>query len=74
VFENRVLRSVFGPQGLEVTREWRELHNEELNDVYSSPNSVRAIKLRRMRWAGHVERMGERRAIYRILAGKFEGK
>jgi len=59
VFENRVLRRIFGPKRNEVTRELRKLHNEELIDLYSSPNIVRVIKLRRMRWAGHVARMGE---------------
>ena len=57
-----------------ITGEWRKLHNEELNDLYSSPNIVRVIKLRRMRWAGHVARMGERRGVYRILVGKPERK
>ena len=58
VFENRVLRRIFGPRRDEVMGEWRRLHNEELNDLYSSPNIVRVIKSRRMRWAGHVARMG----------------
>ena len=58
-FENRVLRKIFGPRREEVTGEWRRLHNEELNDLYSSPNIVRVIKSRRMKWAGHVARMGE---------------
>ena len=66
VFENRVLRRIFGPKRDEVTREWRKLHNEELNDLYSSPNIIRVIKLRRMRWAEHVACMGERRGIYRF--------
>jgi hypothetical protein len=74
VFENRVLRRRFGPKRDEVTVEWRRLHNEELNDLYSSPNIIRVIKSRRMRWAGHVARMGEGRGGYRILAGRPEGK
>jgi len=74
VFENRVLRKIFGPRRDEVTREWRRLHNEELNDLYSSPNIVWVIKLRRMRWAGHVAHMGEGRGVYRVLVGKPEGK
>jgi len=57
-----------------MTREWRKLHNEELNDLYSSPNILRVITPRRMRWAGHVARMGERRGVYRVLVGKPEGK
>jgi len=61
VFEKRELGRIFGPRRDEVTREWRELHNEELNDLYSLPNIVRVIKSRRMRWAGHVARIGERR-------------
>ena len=61
VFENMVLRRIFGPRRDEVTGEWRRLHNEELNDLYSSPNIVWVIKWRRMRWAGHVARMGENR-------------
>ena len=60
-FENSVLRRIFGPKRDEVTGEWRRLHNEELNDLYSSPNIVRVIKSRRMRWVGHVARMGEER-------------
>ena len=72
VFENKVLRRIFGPRRDEVTGEWRRLHNE-LNDLYSSPN-VRVIKSRRMRWAGHVERMGGERGVYRVLVGKPEGK
>jgi hypothetical protein len=74
VFENRVLRRVFGPRRDEVTGEWRKLHNEELNDLYSLPNIVRVVKSRRMRWAGHVARMGEDRGVYRVLVGKSEGK
>jgi len=74
VFESMVLRRVFGPRSDEVTREWRKLHNEELNDLCSSPNIVRVIKSRRMRWAGHVARMGEERGVYRVLVGKPEGR
>ena len=74
VFENTVLRRIFGPRSEEVTGEWRRLHNEELNDLYCSPNIVRVIKWRRMRWAGHVARMGEERGVYRVLVGKPEGK
>ena len=74
VFENMVLRRIFGPRKDEVTGEWRRLHNEELNDLYCSPNIVRGIKLRRMRWAGHVARTGEERGVYRVLVGKPEGK
>jgi hypothetical protein len=65
VFENRVLRGIFGPKRDEVTGEWRKLHNEELRDLYSSPNIIRIIKSRMMRWAGHVARMGEKRNAYR---------
>jgi len=72
VFENRVLRRIFGPKRDEVTGEWRKLHNEELNDLYCSPNIVRVIKSRRMRWAGNVARMGEGRGVYRVLLGKPE--
>jgi len=74
VFEKRVLRKIFGPKRDEVTKEWRKLHNEELNDLYCSPNIVRVIKSRRMRWAGHVARMGDSRGVYRVLVGKPEGK
>jgi len=74
VFENMVLRKIFGPRRDEVTGEWRRLYNEELNDVYSSPNIVRVIKSRRIRWAGHVARMGEERGAYGVLVGKPEGK
>ena len=74
MFENRVLREIFGPRRDEVTEDWRRMHNEELNDLCSSPNIVRVIKSRRMRWAGHVARMGEERWVYRILVGKPEGR
>jgi len=74
VFENMVLRRIFGPMEDEVTGEWRRLHNEELNDFYSSPNIVRVIKSRRMRWAGHVARMGKERGLYKFLLGKPEGR
>jgi len=75
VFENTVLR-IFGPRWDKVTGEWRRLHNEELhvNDLYTSPNILRVIKSRRMKWAGHVARMGEERRVYRVLVGKPEGK
>jgi hypothetical protein len=73
VFENRVLRRVFGPKRDEVKGEWRKLHNEELNDMYSLPNIVRVVKSRRMRWAVHVARIGERIVVYRVLVGKTEG-
>jgi hypothetical protein len=74
VFENRVLRRIFGPKRDEVTGDWRKLHNEELHNFYSSPNIIRMIKSRRMRWAGHVARMGETRNACRILVGKPEGR
>ena len=74
VFENRVLRGVFGARRDEVTGEWRKLHNEELSDVYSLSNIMREVKSRRMRWAGNVARMGEGRGVYRVLVGKPEGK
>ena len=70
MFENRVLRRVFGPKRDEVTGEWRKLHNEELNDLYSLPNIVRMVKSRRMRWAGHVARKGEDRVEHSELVGK----
>jgi hypothetical protein len=74
VFENRVLRRIFGPKWDEVTVEWRKLHNEELNDLYSLPNIVRVVKSRSMKWAGRVARMGEERGVHRVLVGKPEGK
>jgi len=74
VFENMVVRRIFGPRRDGVTGEWRRLHNEELNYLYSSPNIVRVVKSRRMRWAGHVARMGEVRGVYRVLVGKPEGR
>jgi len=74
VFESRVLRRIFGPRRDEVTGECSRLHNEELNDLYSSPNIVRVIKSRRMRWAGHVARMVEERGVYRVVVGKPERK
>ena len=70
VFENRVLRRIFGPKREGVTGEWRKLHNEELNDLYSSPNIVRVIKSRRMRWAGHVARMEEGRGVHKVFGGE----
>ena len=69
-----MLRRIFGPKRDEVTGEWRKLHNEELNDLYSPSNIVRPITSRRMRKAGHVARMGERRGVYKVLVGKTEGK
>jgi hypothetical protein len=74
VFENRVLRRIFGPKSDKVTEDWRKLHNEERHNFYSSSNIIRMIKSRRMKWAGHVARMGETRNAYRILVGKPEGK
>ena len=74
VLENSVLRRSFEPKGDEVRREWRKLHNEELNDLYTSFNNVWVIKSRRMTWAGHVVRVGEGRVLYRILVWKPEGK
>jgi len=69
-----ITKYTFGPRRDEVTGEWRRLHNEELNDLYFSPNIVRVVKLRRMRWAGHVAHMGEERGVYRVLVGKLEGR
>ena len=69
-----MLRKLFGPKRDEATGEWRKLHNEELNDLYSLPSIVQVVKWRRMRWAGHVARMGEDRGVHRVLVGKPEGK
>jgi hypothetical protein len=74
VFENSVLRRIFGPEWDEVTGEWRKLHNEELHNLYSSPDIIRQIKSGRMRWAVHAAHMGEGRKLYRGLVGKPEGK
>jgi hypothetical protein len=74
MFENVVLRRIFGPKRDEVTGEWRKLHNGELNDLYSSPNIIRMIKSKRMRWSGHVENMGATRGVFRVLVGKRDGK
>jgi hypothetical protein len=74
VFENRVLRRIFGPRRVEVTGEWSKLHNEELRDLYFSPSIIRIMKSRRMRWARHVTRMEEQRNVYRLLVGKPEGR
>jgi hypothetical protein len=74
VFENRVLRRIFWPKRDAVTGGWRKMHNEELHNLYSSPSIIRIIKSRRMRWAGHVARMGVRWNVYRLLVGKPEGK
>jgi hypothetical protein len=74
VFENRVLRRTLGPKRDEVTGKWRRLHNNELYALYSSRNIIRVIKSRRLRWAGHVARIGEKRGAYRVLVGKPEGR
>ena len=74
MFQNRVFRRTLGPNRVQGTGEWRKLRKKELNDLHSSPIIVRVIKLRRMRWVGHVARMGERRGVHRILVGKTEGK
>jgi hypothetical protein len=74
VFENKVLRRIFGPKRGELTGEWIKLHNEELHALYSSPSIIRVIKSRRMRWAGYVARMGDKRNAYLLLVGKPEGK
>jgi hypothetical protein len=73
-FENRVLRRIFGPKGDEITGEWKKICDEELSYLYFSPNIVRVIKSRRMRWVGHVVRMRERRGVYGVLLGKPEEK
>jgi hypothetical protein len=74
IYKNRVLRRIFGQKRDEVTGEWRKLHNAELRDLNSSPSIMRIIKSRRMRWSGHVARMGRKRNAYRLLVGKPEGK
>jgi hypothetical protein len=74
VFENRVLKRIFGPMSDEVKGQWTKLHNGELHNLYSSPDIFRQIKSRRMRWVGHVTCMGEGRNVYRVLVGKPEGK
>jgi hypothetical protein len=74
VFENRVLTGIFGPKRDEVTGEWRKMHNEELDNLYSSPDIIRQIKSGRMRWAGYVARMREDRKLYKVLVGTPEGK
>jgi hypothetical protein len=74
VFKNRVLRRIFGPKKNDITGEWRRLHNDELYDLYSSPNIIWMIKSRRMRWVGHVVRMGDRRGVHRMLVGSSEDR
>jgi hypothetical protein len=74
VFENRVLRRIFGPKRDGVMGGWGKLHNEELHSLYSLPSIIRIIKLRRLRWTGHVARMGKKRNMYRLLVGKPEGR
>jgi hypothetical protein len=74
VFENRVLRKILESRKDEVTGEWRKLHNEELNGLHCSPNILRMMKSKRIRWAGHVARLGERRCAYKVLVGKTKGK
>ena len=74
MFEYVVLRRIFGPMRDEITEEWSRLHNEELNDLYSSPNTMRVLKSRRMRWAGHVALMGDEIGVYRVLMGKPEAR
>jgi len=74
VFENRVLRRIFVPKRDKVTGEWRKLHNEELNDLYSSLSIIQVIKSRRMRWSGHIAHLGESRGVYRVLVGNPKGR
>jgi hypothetical protein len=74
VFKNRVLKKIFGPKRDEVTGEWRKLHGEELHNLYSFRDTVRQVKSRPVRWAGHVARMGEERKLYKVLVGKTEGR
>jgi hypothetical protein len=74
VFENRVLRRIFGPKRDEVMGEWRQLHSEELHSLYSSPDTISQVKSRQMRWTGHVARMGEERKVFKVLVGKPEGR
>jgi hypothetical protein len=74
VFDNRMLRRIFGPRRVEVAGEWRKLHTGHLNDLYCSRNVIRVTKLRGMRWARHVARMGEGRVVYRVLVGRPEGR
>jgi hypothetical protein len=74
VFQNKVLRRIFGPKRDEITEEWRKLHNEELNGLHCPSNTTQVIKSRRMRWAGQVARMGKRRGVYRVSVGEPEGK
>jgi hypothetical protein len=74
VFENRVLRRIFGPRRDEMTGEWRKLHNEELHNLYSFPDIIRQVKSRQMRWPEHVACMGEERKVYKVLVGKPEGR
>jgi len=74
MFENRLLRRIFVPKRGEVIGKWRKLHNEEINDLYRSPNIVQVIKSRRVRWAGHVACMRERKGVYKVLVGKPEGQ
>ena len=74
MFENKVLRKIFGAKKDEISGEWRKLHNAELHALYSSPNIIRSQKSRRLRWAGHVARMKQFRNAYRVLVGKRESK